>query len=104
MRTEPVVPEATADGGLVSRVRPPEARRPAVIRAATRTMGERIVLMRPDAWCYDLRATSDPYPGTDGLMIQIAPEVLWYRQRLTGEAIDSVEVRASVVFLERPPA
>jgi len=104
MRTEPVIPEPTADGGLVSRVRPPEARRPAVIVAATKTNGERVVLMRPDAWCYDLRATSDPYCGPDGLMVQLASEAQWYRQQITGEPIDPVEVRASVVFLERPPA
>lgn len=104
MRTEPVIPEATGDGGLVSRVRPPEARRPSAVVATTKTIGERIVLMRPDAWCYDLRATSDPYQGADGLMIQIVSEMAWYRQQITGEPVDPVGVRASVVFLERPPA
>ena len=104
MRTEPVTPEATPDGGLVVRVRPPEARPPAVLDATTKTKGERVVLMRPDAWCYDLRAASDPYQGADGLVVQIVAEAHWYRWQITGEPMEPVEVLASVVFLERPPA
>lgn len=105
MRTEPIPSEVTPDGSLIVRGRPPAPRPPARIDLTTPTRGERVILVRPDGYVFDLRATSDPFLDADGrLRVHIVTEAAWYAWQITGTPPDPVEVLAAVVFVERPLA
>lgn len=100
------VADTTGDGrtSLVTRVGPPPERRAVpVVEALGGVAGQRVIWQSPKGWHFDVRATSEPFPGHDGrLLIQVTAELDWYRSELCGEPLIPVEVYAHTVFLERP--
>jgi hypothetical protein len=103
MRIEKNDMKSSADGRIVVPIGPPQTRPAAPVVSGTPTLGQRIVWCRPDGWCFDLRATSDPYlrPSDGRLVVDLVDEIDWYAWRLNGTPTDPVDVLASTAFVER---
>jgi len=101
MTTEPVYPEVAANGDLVVPVRPPEARLSvAVADYDGLVTGQRVVVLQPSEWVFDLRAISEPYKDERGrVVVDVATEVDYYRD---GLCAPSTVINAAIVFVERP--
>ena len=101
MTTEPVYPEVAANGDLVVPVRPPEAREAvAVAEYDGRVLGQRVVVLQPTAWVFDLRAVSERYEdGVGRQVVDVADEAAYYER---GTGADRTTLNAALVFVERP--
>ena len=101
MTTEPVYPEVAANGDLVVPVRPPEPREAvAVAQYDGSAMGQRVVVLQPTAWVFDLRAVSERYEDPVGRqVVDVAQEAEYYRH---GTTASRTTLNAALVFIERP--
>ncbi|MFC3687080.1 hypothetical protein [Aquipuribacter hungaricus] len=101
MTTEPVYPDVASNGDLVVPVRPPEAREAVAVRGYDgRVLGQRVVVLQPTAWVFDLRATSERYEDPSGRqVVDVAQEADYY---LNGIQAVHTTLNASLVFVERP--
>lgn len=101
MTTEPVYPEVAANGDLVVPVRPPEAREAvAAVDYGGRILGQRVVVLQPTAWVFDLRAVSERYEDHGGRqVVDVADEADYYTH---GTDAARTTLNASLVFIERP--
>lgn len=101
MTTEPVYPEVASNGDLVVPVRPPEARRAvSVFDYPGAIKGERVVVLQPAVWVFDLRAVSERYQDALGrVVVDVAHEADYYR---AGDRALFSTLNATLVFVERP--
>ncbi len=101
MTTEPVYPEVASNGDLVVPVRPPEAREAVAVADYNGTVaGERVVVLQPTAWVFDMRAISERYRESSGReVVDVVSESLYYSDR---GHVGATTLNAAVVFVERP--
>lgn len=102
VRTEPTKVVVDDKGRLVIHVEPPPTVAPVPLTEDTRTVGERLVLLRKVAWFFDLRGTSNPYVKDGRLVVDVALEADWYAAGKDPEKAVSETMPAQVMFLERP--
>lgn len=102
MTTEPVYPEVASNGDLVVPIRPPRAREAvAVAEYEGSVSGQRVVVLQPSKWVFDLRAVSERYEDNRGRqVVDVAQEADYYR--VGGTAAAHTTLNASIVFVERP--
>lgn len=101
MTTEPVYPQVASNGDLVVPVRPPEAREAVAVADYEGTVaGERVVVLQPTAWVFDMRAVSERYRDDLGRsVVDVVLEDEFYRG---GPGCVGTTLNAAVVFVERP--